>query len=1012
MKNVIAIYVCSCLVCLFISSALTRDTSNLRIPSGRTWSADELTDMIDPELRGYLTSTAADPYTIVHYDFESGWQGWTRVDNTAQKSNFFHVDDFNGIAPGSHGRLIPINGTKSMWCGTRPNSSDPYLGSWLQAPGYGNGWNQTLETDPFTFTGIITFSFHGVFDSESNHDFTYVEFDAGDNNWQRVATYTGVEEVTEELHIAIAKVATKLRFHFISDDSGSDQDGLWNTDGGAIVDDLHISDNNGIIDFEDFESAEVNAKDVGIWHSRMGPAFGMYSGLQSGLVDHDPCNENLSRQVMFFDGSPYPSTEYPGLYNRPCCEEIDGTWLCQDEMIVSPTIYLGALSKQINTEAQDRLDWYFGFSWTKGRVALQLGIQHDGSGGYCEFPICTSGNKKAPESDNVTFNITARLIEAAENVNITIRVLDLGKWYAPLHPYHEKYDPFPLFDNVKLSIREGEKKPVWEFNALNLFQDCLIILTDLNLESFGEPTLRLDASLDTNPLTDPHIRRGDSVVVRCASPFGGGLADDNGYPAVYLHVKCTYLGAPPEKPDLFGPALQGTYGRYIGDNGLWTIIQGDTARTGAGKAKDLYMFDLNDSLLTQGYCIEYYFMARDNDGDTSTLPPHADIGQYFEATCLPTGKSDVLYVNDAGPIGCLPCATQCYWDQTFKAVFAPPNDVPDRFDVNDPSAIASPGGPGGQIGGADLASAYRMIIWDCGDFSYSTISDGTFNSDKSNDCQMLIDWMNLSSNACGLWICGDDIASDLKGCNSGQALTLLNYWCGVDLVSDSYFEMTGGVNGGGITSPIASGDADLGLFVHGGIPDQWYVFGGCPVINLFDVLACTGSGRIAATYPEYESSVQAAAVSNHRTNDNGYDVRTMWFGFGYQNIRDDVLASPIDRFTIAEDVINWLEGNTNPDVTEAVAPIENKLHQNFPNPFNPITVISFDMKEKGFVSIVLYNVAGQRVRTLVSEIKEPGSYTMLWDGRNDKGTEVASGIYFYDMKTRNFCKTRKLVLLR
>ena len=63
------------------------------------------------------------------------------IDNTAQVDTFFHVDDFAGLGGGDFGRLVPIEGTKSLWCGTPPGD-DFYMCSWFNAPGYGNGWNQ------------------------------------------------------------------------------------------------------------------------------------------------------------------------------------------------------------------------------------------------------------------------------------------------------------------------------------------------------------------------------------------------------------------------------------------------------------------------------------------------------------------------------------------------------------------------------------------------------------------------------------------------------------------------------------------------------------------------------------------------------------------------------------------------------------------------------------------------------------------------------------------------------
>ena len=90
------------------------------------------------------------------------------------------------------------------------------------------------------------------------------------------------------------------------------------------------------------------------------------------------------------------------------------------------------------------------------------------------------------------------------------------------------------------------------------------------------------------------------------------------------------------------------------------------------------------------------------------------------------------------------------------------------------------------------------------------------------------------------------------------------------------------------------------------------------------------------------------------------------------------------------------------------------LAQNYPNPFNPNTSIGYTIAESGHVSLKIYSVAGQLVRTLVDEIQLPreNGFTVNWDGKNRSGEPVSSGIYFYRLATKNFLQTKKMVLLR
>ena len=88
------------------------------------------------------------------------------------------------------------------------------------------------------------------------------------------------------------------------------------------------------------------------------------------------------------------------------------------------------------------------------------------------------------------------------------------------------------------------------------------------------------------------------------------------------------------------------------------------------------------------------------------------------------------------------------------------------------------------------------------------------------------------------------------------------------------------------------------------------------------------------------------------------------------------------------------------------------VHQNYPNPFNPETTIRFDLPSTADVDLSLYNLAGQRVATLAVGLREAGSYSLRWDGRDDAGRDLASGMYFYRLTAGNQVETRKLLLLR
>ena len=86
--------------------------------------------------------------------------------------------------------------------------------------------------------------------------------------------------------------------------------------------------------------------------------------------------------------------------------------------------------------------------------------------------------------------------------------------------------------------------------------------------------------------------------------------------------------------------------------------------------------------------------------------------------------------------------------------------------------------------------------------------------------------------------------------------------------------------------------------------------------------------------------------------------------------------------------------------------------QNYPNPFNPTTEINYGLAENTHVTLRIYNIKGQLVKTLVDEDKSSGYYKTYWDGVDESGKEVASSIYFYRIQAGDFSLTRKMVLLK
>lgn len=98
--------------------------------------------------------------------------------------------------------------------------------------------------------------------------------------------------------------------------------------------------------------------------------------------------------------------------------------------------------------------------------------------------------------------------------------------------------------------------------------------------------------------------------------------------------------------------------------------------------------------------------------------------------------------------------------------------------------------------------------------------------------------------------------------------------------------------------------------------------------------------------------------------------------------------------------------------TEIEAPLVTKLRNAYPNPFNPETTIAFSVAEQGSVSIDIFNIRGQKVKTLVKDDFTAGDHKVVWNGRDDSNKAVSSGVYFYRMQSGKYSATNKMIMMK
>lgn len=122
----------------------------------------------------------------------------------------------------------------------------------------------------------------------------------------------------------------------------------------------------------------------------------------------------------------------------------------------------------------------------------------------------------------------------------------------------------------------------------------------------------------------------------------------------------------------------------------------------------------------------------------------------------------------------------------------------------------------------------------------------------------------------------------------------------------------------------------------------------------------------------------------------------------------DTIGDNSGQFYVKVDWIGWVKIEEN-----GINQISTfKLDQNYPNPFNSNTIIRYTIDRASMVEINVFNILGKKVASLLKKNKMPGSYSVTWDGTNEFGDHVNSGIYFYQIRTNNQLKTQRMIYLK
>lgn len=286
-------------------------------------------------------------------------------------------------------------------------------------------------------------------------------------------------------------------------------------------------------------------------------------------------------------------------------------------------------------------------------------------------------------------------------------------------------------------------------------------------------------------------------------------------------------------------------------------------------------------------------------------------------------------------------------------------------------------------GQVDLNS-FSTVVWVLGD---EGVADETFNAAEQNLVK------NFLENGGKLFVSGSEVGYDLdRSTSSSSDRDFYNNYLKAEYDGDD----SGDYTVEGVDNTIFSGlsfgygRTSMGSPYGEDYPDYIQANGGSAVNLIYN------AGMNAAV--QYEGTFGSSAVPG----------KVVYIGFPFETIEQEE-----DRNAVMERVLNFFGYPVGIErLHDRPVVSEFRLYQNYPNPFNPETVIGYRLFAPGNVSLKIYNSLGEEIRVLETGLKPPGHYRVIWDGRDNVGSPVSSGIYFYRLESRGGSLQRRMVLIR
>jgi hypothetical protein len=948
----------------------------------------------------------------------ANWQGWTHTDITFTGVQHWNIDTYNVPAGG---------GTRAMWCGQRayPNAC---------TDGYGNSWNENLV---FTYTVAnpnvnTTVNWQCIFNSNSEPGFDYLKLQSNlGGTWQDiVAPYTDIHvgvsvnqniTFTPSDYVGPAGNQLQLRFVGFSDGAWSDEDCLYDSNGLAQVDNIVIAITGGPTFSENFE--DNISQD---WVQVFNPGVGDYSHIWSGLQDIDPCASNLTPQVAFIDdGVVVPGTGGtscvtwcygPGGYTVNNTGGLAGPDNHIENLLVSPVLVwpAGYDGAQFTFDVYRHEDLVAGVS---PGIFYQWHVRSVNTGDPADLETAAWQDRNFVYYGRNYFNtggdpnniVTDLLEPGRTHVQIALRCIEYGWVFG-----YEGVDgtPAPYFDNVAFKVFPFNG-PGIASRDIDLANDNFPEQGDIDLANLANNWVRFDMARVISPDADQYNNPGDSIFVDIGLPRAGSVL--NNMPKLVFHLKANSMfnGV---RAGLNDPVIHDLTPTAYGYTGF---VYGDSTYGASGTLiAGRYNFDLPDSnFLFPGDVLQYYIEAKDNlNGDigTTTLPGDiSDVAVFdglfpyegnstFIIRALPTlfnvagDQPQILFWNDFANRG-----GENEWYTALNNLGYNEHVDYDVYYTNGPSS-----GVGNGLGGratSQTIGGYNTLLYTAGDLGVNTIANNDYGNDPSNDVGVLSNWFQQGGKKA--FLTGDDLVFSLTN-SGGAAQTFLNTYFSARFINNNILPLINNQ-----TAPTVKPITGNSVFTT---PTEWIAFGGCAGINDFDAIETNGTAERLAQFmtPSGNPGYTYSAATRYT---NVADVIYMPYDFMFiYNTPNYVPSQPgySVRTEILRDIL--IEFGHIPGGTVIDVPNGDMVFgvSNYPNPFNPSTEIKMTLPQAGHVSLKVFNVRGELVRTLVNGDLAAGVQKITWNGMNDSGRQVASGVYFYETKYNGETTINKMALVK